>query len=52
MIHNTIADRVFIGDLCLLRENSTVVDDQDLSSTELTFMIDHLCTSSLISLLY
>ena len=40
-----IADGVFIRDLCLLRENNIVVADQDLTCTELTFMIDHLCTS-------
>ena len=34
--HNTIANGVFIRDLCLLRENNIVVDDQDLTSTELT----------------
>ena len=27
------------------RENNIVLDDQDLTSTELTFMIDFLCTS-------
>ena len=27
----------FIRDLCLLRENNIVVDDQDLTCTELTF---------------
>ena len=43
--HNTIANGVFIRDLCLLRENNIVVDDQDLTSTELTYMIDLLCTS-------
>ena len=42
--HNTIANRVFIRDLYLLRENNIVVDDQDLTSTELTYMIDFLCT--------
>ena len=42
---NTIAHGVFIRDLCLLRENNIVVDDQDLNSTELTFMIDLLYTS-------
>ena len=31
--HNTIADGAFIRDLCLLRENNIVVDDQDLTST-------------------
>ena len=43
--HNTIANGVFIRDLCLLRKNNIVVDDQDLTSTELTYMIDLLCTS-------
>ena len=43
--HNTIASGVFILDLCLLRENNIVDDDQDLTSTELTYMIDRLCTS-------
>ena len=42
--HNTIAKGVFIRDLCLLRENN-IVDDHDLTSTELTYMIDLLCTS-------
>ena len=42
--HNTIANGVCIRDLCLLRENN-FVDDQDLTSTELTYMIDLLCTS-------
>ena len=28
-----------------LRENNIVVDDQDLTSTELTYMIDLVCTS-------
>ena len=42
---NIIAKGVFICDLCLLRENNIVVDDQDLTSTELTYMIDLLCTS-------
>ena len=35
----------FIRDLCLLRENNIVVDDQDSTSTDLTYMIDLLCTS-------
>ena len=43
--HNTIANQVFIRDLCLLRENNIVVDDQDLTSTELTYVINLLCTS-------
>ena len=43
--HKTIANGVFIRDLCLLRENNIFVDDQDLTSTELTYMIDFLCTS-------
>ena len=43
--HKTIANGVFIRDLCLLRENDIVDDDQDLTSTELTYMIDFLCTS-------
>ena len=38
--HKTIANDVFIRDLCLLRENNIVVDDQDLTSTKLTYMID------------
>ena len=37
--HNTIANEVFIRDLCLLRENNIVVDGQDLTSTELTYML-------------
>ena len=36
---------VFIRDLCLLRKNNIVDDDQDLTSTELTYMIDLVCTS-------
>ena len=41
--HNTIiSDGIFIRDLCFLTENNIVADDQDLTSTELTFMIDHL----------
>ena len=43
--HNTIEDGIFIRDLCLLRENNIVVDDQDLTCTMLTFVIDLLCTS-------
>ena len=43
--HKTIAKGVFIRDLCLLRENNIVDDDQDLTCTELTYMIDFLCTS-------
>ena len=43
--HKTIVNGVFIRDLCLLRENNIVDDDQDLTSTELTYMIDCLCTS-------
>ena len=43
--HKTIANGVFIRDPCLLRENNIVDDDQDLTSTELTYMIDFLCTS-------
>ena len=43
--YNMIANGVFIRDLCLLRENNIVVDDQDLTSTELNYMIDLLCTS-------
>ena len=43
--YKTIANGVFIRDLCLLRENNIVDDDQDLTSTELTYMIDFLCTS-------
>ena len=34
--HNTIVNEVFIRDLFLLGENNIVVDDQDLTSTELT----------------
>ena len=45
--HNTIANGVFILDLCLIRENNIVVDDQDLTSPELTFMIELLCTYSM-----
>ena len=40
-----IANGVLICDLCLLRENNIVDDNQDLTSTELTYMIDFLCTS-------
>ena len=29
---------------CLLGEKNIVVDDQDLATTELTFIIDLLCT--------
>ena len=43
--HKTIANRVLIRDIYLLRENNIVVDDQDLTSTELTYIIDLLCTS-------
>ena len=43
--HKTIANGVFISNLCLLSENNIVDDDQDLTSTELTYMIDFLCTS-------
>ena len=42
--HNMIANGVFIRDLCLLRENNLVVDGQDLTGTELIFMVDLLCT--------
>ena len=42
--YNTIANLVFIRDLCILRENKIAVDDQDFTSTELIFMIDLLCT--------
>ena len=42
--HNTIANGDFIRDLCLLRENNNVVDDQDLTNTELIYMIDLLYT--------
>ena len=40
--HKTIANGVLIRDLCLLRENKIVDDDQDLTSTELTYMINFL----------
>ena len=43
--HDTIANDVFIRDLCLLRETNNMVDDHHLTNTELTFMIDVLCTS-------
>ena len=43
--HTTIANGVFIRDLCLLRKNNIVFDDQVLTSTELTYIIDFLCTS-------
>ena len=43
--HKTIANGVFIRNLCLLREDNIIDDDQDLTSTELTYMIDFLCTS-------
>ena len=43
--HKTIANDVFIRNLYLLRENNIVADDQDLTSTELTYMIDFLCIS-------
>ena len=42
--HNNITNGVFIRDLCLLSENNIVDDDQDLTSTELTYEIDLLCT--------
>ena len=48
---NTIANRVFIRDLCLLRKNDIVVDDQDLTSTELTYMIDFYVLSNNIAIL-
>ena len=41
--HKTIA-KGFIRDLDLLRENNVFIDDQDLTITELTYMIDFLCT--------
>ena len=37
--YETIANGVIIRDLCLLRENNIVDDDQDLTNTELTFYI-------------
>ena len=43
--HKTIANGIFIRNLCLLRKNNIVDGDQDLTSTELTYMIDFLCTS-------
>ena len=43
--HKTFANSVFIRDQCLFRENNIVDDDQDLTSTELTYMIDFFCTS-------
>ena len=43
IIENTLI--CLLRDLCLLRENNIVDDDQDLTSTELTYMIDFLCTS-------
>ena len=46
--HKTIANGVFIRDLCLLRENNIVYDGQDLTSTELTYMIDFLCLRNII----
>ena len=40
-----ITDGVFIRNLCLLRENNIVLDDdQDLTSIELTCILDQLCT--------
>ena len=50
--HNTIANGVFIRDLCLLRENNIVVDDQDLTSTELTYMIDLYVLCNIIAVLF
>ena len=50
--HNTIANSVFILDLCLFIENNIVVDDQDLTSTKLTYMIDLLCTSQYYCYMY
>ena len=38
--YKTIANGVFIRDLFLLKESNIVVDDQDLTSTELTYMTD------------
>ena len=51
---NMIANRVCIRDLCLLRENSIIIEDQDLTSTMLTYMIDLLIYVQyfVISLLY
>ena len=43
--HNTIVNGIFIRDLCLLRVNNSAVDHQELTSTELTFMIHLLSTS-------
>ena len=40
--HKSIANGVFIRDLCLLRENNIVDDDQDLTSTELIYIIEFL----------
>ena len=48
--HNTMADSVFIRDLCVFRENNIVVNNQDLTSTDLTCMID-LFVSFVIPLL-
>ena len=50
--HNTIANGVFIRDLCLLRENNIVVGDQDLTSTELTCVIDFYVLCNIIVILF
>ena len=42
--YNAIANGILIRVLCLLRENNIVVDDQDLTRTEFTYIIDLLCT--------
>ena len=50
--HKTIANGVFKRDLCLLRENNIVDDDQDLTSTELTYMIDFYVLRNIIAILF
>ena len=50
--HKTIANGVFIRDLFLLRESNIVVDDQDLTNTELTYMIDFDVLRNIITILF
>ena len=42
--HKTIANIVFIRNLCLLKETNILDGAQNLTSIELTYMIDFLCT--------
>ena len=50
--HNTLANGMYIIDLCLLRENSIVDDDQDLINTDSTFMIDLYVLRNIIAILF